>query len=246
MPEAWELAPDTKRTADETVTFILFCEDEVCEPHYFTQFQKPGKVKVNVTGDQQSGFRNYMNTLLYCEQNGLLDRHGGGYVLKPDVTKHIWSVFDRDTDLTRRHRIAADNMVFTQSILVSQQTGINVAWSNDAFELWLLLHFEDVDPQEALPRHVIYERLTAIFKGLAGQSPAMASKTGHAQFDYKNSFKKRNEFVLYVLPELENRRTQAEQRAAMLDASFPQGHLYHDCNPCTKVYHLVQSILSFH
>lgn len=57
MPEAWELVPEKERTADGITTFILFCEDSVNEPAYFRTFEKPGKVKVNVSDGQFSNFK---------------------------------------------------------------------------------------------------------------------------------------------------------------------------------------------
>lgn len=245
--EAWDLAPNKERSADTTTTFIIFTEDGMCEPSYFSTFQKSGKVKVSVAGDQKSGFRNYANTLQWCEQRGLLEKDGlGGYAIKADVTHHIWSVYDRDVDISRPEMKANDDLTFTQSIRAFQNVGINVAWSNDAFELWILLHFEIVPPEIAISRDEIYTRLTEIFKTLPGQSPEMSKETSKEKFSYKLSFKKRNEFNLFVLPHLEPRREQAEQRAQVLVAAFPTGHLFHNCNPLTKVPLLVNSIRSFH
>ena len=245
--EAWNLAPDKARSSDTITTFIIFSEDGMCEPYYFATFQKPGKVKVSVTGDQKSNFRNYANTLLSCEEKGLLEKDGqGGYTIKADVTHHIWSVFDRDVDTSRPEMRALDDLTFTQSIQACQNVGINVAWSNDAFELWILLHFEDVNPGVELSRDQIYVRLTEIFKTLPNQSAEMANETSKDRFNYKLSFKKRNEFNLFVLPLLESKRVQAEQRAEALANAFPADHLFHNCNPLTKVPLLVASIRSFH
>lgn len=138
-----------------------------------------------------------------------------------------------------------ENMDFTLSIQTAEKAGLNVAWSNDAFELWILLHFEDVEPGNWRHRAYIYERLTAIFKGLPGQSPEMAAITGKANFEYKQSFKRKINCLLYVLPQLPSRREQATRRAQALEEAFTTAHLYHEQNPCTKVHHLVNSILSF-
>jgi hypothetical protein len=246
MPEAWELAPETIRQADETITFILFCEDEVNEPSYFRTFQKPGKVKVNVVEKQLSNFRNIVNTLFYCEQNGLLDKVNNGFVVKSDVTKHIWSVFDRDVNLSNPQALAADNIQFTASIQMAEHAGIKVAWSNDVFELWILLHFEDVQPGIAINRVDIYTRLTAVFKTIPDQSAEMLAITSRPDFYYKIFFKRRTEFNLFVKPYLAPRLHQAIQRAEALETAFNAQHVFHDMNPCSKVHRLVNSLLSFH
>jgi RloB-like protein len=98
MPEAWELIPEKERTADAITTFILFCEDKVNEPAYFRSFEKPGKVKVNPVEGQLSSFKNIIKTLQYCEKEGLLEINNNHYQLKAGTTKHIWSVFDRDSN----------------------------------------------------------------------------------------------------------------------------------------------------
>jgi len=247
MAEAWDLVPDTERTANEVVTFIVFSEDGVCEPYYLRQFQKPGKVKINVTGDQYSGFRNFTQTLVHCSDLDLLEAHEGGFKLKQDTTPHVWCVFDRDVDVTSSpEQSKTADIAFSQSIKACHDSGINVAWSNDAFELWILLHFEDVTAGQSIRRTYLYERLTAIFKALPGQPAPMAALTSNARFDYKHSFKKRTEFNLYVLPFLAGKHKDAEQRAVALEAAFNHTHAFHQRNPCTKIHHLVNSILSFH
>jgi hypothetical protein len=247
MPEAWDLMPKIERTADAITTFIVFCEDSVNEPAYFRSFQKPGKVKVNVVDGQLSSFKNIMNTLQYCEKEGLLEEvNNGHYQLKPGTTNHVWSVFDRDVETEDRQSTDPEkDMQFTLSIQAAVQAGLKVAWSNDVFELWILLHFEEVSPGVWRHRTYVYDRLTEIFRSMPDQSPEMMTITGRPNFNYKNDFKKRTNFILYVLPYLETRRELATQRAKALEAAFSAVHRYHQCNPCTKVYHLVDSIQSF-
>lgn len=247
MPEAWDLVPDTPRTEEEITTFILFCEDRVDEPYYFRSFQKPGKVKVNVAGDQYSSFRNIVNTFTYCHREGLLEFSDNQLRIAPGVTNHIWSVFDRDRQTENVDEIdPSDNIAFTFSVQSAQKAGLHVAWSNDAFELWILLHFEDVAPGIWRHRSYVYDRLTALFKAFPDQPPDMATITSRENFSYKGYFKNRTNFCLYVLPHLASRLDGAIQRAKALEAAFHHGQPYHECNPCTKVHHLVASIQSFY
>lgn len=45
----------------------------------------------------------------------------------------VWVVFDKD-----------DNSDFDKAIKLAKENNIEVAWSNESFELWLLLHFQDL------------------------------------------------------------------------------------------------------
>jgi len=246
MLEAWDLVPDSERTADGTATFILFCEDTVNEPSYFRSFNIPGKVKVNIVEGQLCSFKNIVKTLQYCEKEGLLDSTNGNYRIKEGTTKHIWSVFDRDTET--EDSIQIDNekdLQFTLSIQLASNAGIEVAWSNDVFELWILLHFENLQSGIWRHRNYVYERLTTVFKKLPNQPSSMIEITGKKDFNYKLHLKKRAFFIQFVLPYLVPGRDIAIQRALELENHFNASEKYHKRNPCTRVHHLVKSILSF-
>jgi hypothetical protein len=246
MPAAWELVPDSERTADAYTTFILFCEDEVNEPSYFRSFQKNQKIKINVVEGQNSSFRNILNTLAYCEKEGLLEPDQSSYRVKPGVTNHLWCVYDRDITTVDPGLVdPQENIAFNFGIQAAEGAGLNVAWSNDVFELWILLHFEDVEPGVWRHRTFVYERLTAIFRALPNQSPEMAAITGRENFSYKIFLKRKAYFLQFVLPFLSPRLGEAMRRAVALEAAFPAHLRQHECNPCTKVHHLVRSILSF-
>ncbi|MBY0480835.1 MAG: RloB family protein [Chitinophagaceae bacterium] len=247
MAEAWDLAPDNERMADEVTTFILFCEDAVNEPAYFRTFKKEKKVMVNTVEDQKHAHINLVNSIDYCVSEGLMDWNETHYLLKPDVTKHIWCVYDRDTETNVPAQVLpANNLHFTTAIQAAEQTGLKVAWSNDVFEMWILLHFEPMQPGVWRHREYVYERLTEIFKTLPGQSPEMQVVTGNPNFNYKAKMKHRGNFLRFVEPLLSARLHIAIQNAQNLEAAFGNGTPYHDCNPCTKIHRLVQSIISFH
>lgn len=241
MHDGWEKSPDETRLANKTITFTIFCEDQVIEPSYFQAFKEPGKVHVSTVKNQRSNLHIYKEALAYCAYNELFDEaNEEGFVVKSDIMNHIWIVFDFDVNLSGDPdpgilRIA--NTFFTTSIKQAEANGINVAWSNDVFELWILLHFEDVTPAVPINRTDIYARLTTIFKAFPGQSAEMLKITEDPDFDYKK--KQTKIFNSYVLPLLASRRSQAIQRAKILDAAFTAKHWYHERNPCTTVYHLV-------
>ena len=63
----------------------------------------------------------------------------------------VWVVFDKD-----------DNKDFDDAIALAKKEGLNVAWSNECFELWLLLHFQDL--KSAIGRDDYYSKLNTHFK----------------------------------------------------------------------------------
>ena len=63
----------------------------------------------------------------------------------------VWVVFDKD-----------DNKDFDEAIAIAKKEGLNVAWSNECFELWLLLHFQDLN--SAIGRDNYYSKLSTHFK----------------------------------------------------------------------------------
>ena len=247
MPEAWEIIPTTERTFDEITTFILFCEDKVNEPTYFQALQKEKKVKINFVEDVKSDHLNFLNTIDYCIKKDLMELVGANYKLRADVTEHIWCVYDRDSEKNDPTQLSQiDQLRFTTAIASAEAANLKVAWSNDVFELWILLHFEDVPPGVCQHRIYVYDRLTEIFKNLPEQTPELLALTTNPYFNYKLTMKKRTNFIKFVRPLLASRQDLAFERAAALEAIFPVGTPYHNCNPCTKIHHLVQSILSFH
>ena len=46
----------------------------------------------------------------------------------------VWVVFDKD-----------DNSDFDEAAKLAEENNIEVAWFNESFELWLLLHFQDLN-----------------------------------------------------------------------------------------------------
>lgn len=51
-------------------------------------------------------------------------------------------IFDIDKGAEGKS-IPEGNTEFDEAIRTAERKGIKIAWSNDAFELWILLHFEN-------------------------------------------------------------------------------------------------------
>lgn len=241
--DPWDIQPELERIEDSKTLYILYCEDEVSEPIYFRSFIND-KVFVSAIENQKSKRKNLINTISDCENEGRVIFLENKYKTIEGLQDRIWCVYDRDVESENwEDANVADHLEFTTAITTAVDIGFNVAWSNDAFELWILLHFEDIDSNVPVHRKHIYNRLTQIFKDLDTEN----SYSSNPHFYYKDYFKKRDRFINYVLPHLkdETKRTAAIERATGLHANFEaKGLPYHHRNPCTKVYDLVELLLS--
>lgn len=242
--EPWEIKTDDKRIENSIIPFIVFCEDENDEPFYFRSFQVDNKLKVNAIPNQNKAKTNVNNTLVQCEKDGLLECVDHAYRVKEGMTNNIWCVFDRDlenNDLTLIK--ASDDANFTSAIQMAISAGLKVGWSNDVFELWILLHFETIPTGYRLHRDYVYSRLTEVFKVIQPRTPDLDLITSHPQFNYKYSLKRKVHFLTHVLPRLKERVAIAIKNAETLEAIYDGKVPFHHCNPCTKVHHLVTELI---
>ena len=97
--------------------FLIVCEGKKTEPQYFKRFRVPGLI-VEVEGIG-------MNTLTLVYE-AIKFRKCGEY-------DQVWCVFDKDD-------FPIEN--FENAIQRAVDNDIYVAYSNQAFELWYVLHFE--------------------------------------------------------------------------------------------------------
>jgi hypothetical protein len=103
-------------TREPIERFLIVCEGEKTEPNYFNAFRVPKDV-VTVIGAGD-------NTVNIVEK--------AIEIKKYDDFDQVWCVFDRDS-------FPAEH--FNKAFALAGQHGIKIAYSNEAFELWYLLHF---------------------------------------------------------------------------------------------------------
>jgi hypothetical protein len=103
---------------EELKTFFIICEGTVTETNYFHSFKVIGLKIVPIgTGYNTISLVNYVLE-----------------VYKQEIKEHeVWCVFDRD-DFPPND--------FNSAVAKAMSHGINVAYTNQAFELWYLLHFD--------------------------------------------------------------------------------------------------------
>ena len=243
MNEPWNIKSDDDRKADTLPTFIIFCEDEVSEPIYF-KFFETDKIKVNPIKKQDSKITNVLKAICYCEDNGLMQKINGLLCLGDENTQ-VWCVYDRDIE-DSDEKIRIGNVSFDEAIETARDKGFKVAWSNDAFELWILLHFEDVDVSNPIYKNRIsyYNRLTEIFKNLPNPNQDLLDALKHKTFSYKQDLKHENNFRNIVRKEIVNRTNLAVERSKKLEHYFEQLHFSnHEKSPCTLIHHLTDELI---
>lgn len=130
----------------------------------------------------------------------------------------IWCVFDMDVN-----KGAKEFSDFDNAIEKGMANKLKIAYSNDAFELWFYLHYQYTEQQNH--RHFYYEFLSKQWK-----------------INYERDGKKRN-FCSLIYDRLKkdelSSQKKATQRAEKLYLN--QTDLkYHQQNPATTVYQLVQ------
>ncbi len=194
QPQA-ERVSGQRRIDDREIVerFLIVCEGEKTEPNYFREFRVPGRV-VEIEGSGR-------NTLSLVDE---AIRLKGAAKLPYD---QVWCVFDRDL-------FEADD--FNNAIQKARAAGFQVAYTNQAFELWYLLHFDD--HREALHRDQYY----GILKDRLGHGYHKNSVTMHR--------------------ELQSRQEQAIRRAESLLAEYGAEHNPQQDNPCTTVHLLVKAL----
>jgi hypothetical protein len=237
--EPWEAKVDDTRKADSKKVFIIFCEDGAVEPAYFELFRRED-VHVSAFGNTKQHHAQVDYATEYFRKNDLIEvNEYGNEVLKIDDGAQVWCVFDRD-----KEPHDGKDTAFNDSINTANSKGIRTAWSNDDFELWVLLHFEDVDPNNVdySNRTKYYERLTQILKEQLPDEPTFQN----TRFDYYATMKSKNKFLRYTYQLMKENLDIAIERAERLETfhlSNPPKPSHFHC-PCTKVHLLVKELRS--
>ena len=200
---------------------LIVCEDQNTEPHYFKSFKQrfpDGTVFIHRVG----AGTNYIGVV----EQAITERNLLAEELRKDFDE-IWAVFDKDDAQLSPGNTARFNGAFT----LARQESINIAYSNEVFELWLLLHLTDVDPNVPLGRQAIYAAIETNIR----------TYNGREEFIYVHG----DSEVVDVVNEIGN-ETLAIQYAKALDAHHQiQGNPPIQANPNTTVYKLVESLRSW-
>jgi hypothetical protein len=137
-----------------------------------------------------------------------------------DDYNEVWCVFDMDVKRGAEEFADYDNAI-NKAILL----GYKVAYSNDAFELWFYLHYSYSDIQHLR---------TFYYKELGKRFGLNYVKNG-----------KKYDFCLKIYSFLNNDKNSSQQKAIERAGSLferQQNLPFHQQNPVTKVYELVEEL----
>jgi len=190
---------------------LIVCEGEKTEPLYFKEFAKllpkstaqvaeAEKPVIDITGRGMNTLRLVQETITIKNQRE--DESGIPYT-------QVWAVFDKD-DFPKE--------LYNEAINSALDEGIQCAYSNEAFELWYLLHFNDYE--DAAKCHQYAKRL----------SSALGEK-----------YIKNDPKIYEKLQRLGNEElacSRAKKLCSIAEASKP--NMFADHNPSTSVYKLVR------
>ncbi len=195
--------------------FLIVCEGEKTEPLYFEALKKdlPKGILENAVIEIEGEGKNTLSLIESVAK--IRERREAESGRSYDQT---WAVFDRDSFLPQNF----NNAIFKAR---QAQPEIKCAWSNEAFELWYLLHFEFY--QDAASRRFYQERL----------EQAVARRTGKA-YRYQ-----KNDPNMYHLLKEHGNQQQAMEWAESLE-QWHHGENFADHNPCTLVYRLIKALTS--
>ena len=200
-----QLSKRKYRTRSERSRILIVCEGAKTEPNYFKSIK----------------------SMLPCHLAHVIDIEGEGANTQSLVNRarrirdakasgdysydEVWVVFDRDS---------FPDHDFDNAIHSAEAAGMKAVWSNEAFELWYILHFEA--RQTGMNRNEYKKCLDK-----------------HLDETYK-----KNDPSMYKKLAAKGSEAQAIQRAKRLQEDH-QDITPHNANPCTKVNILVERLNEF-
>ena len=197
-------------TREKIVRFLIVCEGERTEPNYFRELVKDKYSEVrseDIIGEGRS------TCALVKKTEEVKERLEHQRQLKFD---RVGVVFDKD-----------DFNDFNEAIALAEKNGFMAAWSNEAFELWYLLHFVYLDA--AISRADYIKKLENEIRKIKG----------YGDYAYK-----KNDVGIYSLLQKIGDEPQAKLRAAKLRSMFYDTKDYKSHKPCTRIDVLVDELES--
>lgn len=122
--------------------FLIICEGKNTEPLYFKAFPVL-QAEVEAFGTGRSKTSLVDATIDYVAR------------LPRDSEREVWLVFDMDHDPIKDSALQRED--FNHAVSQAGRHGFRVAYSNDAFELWFVLHYQYLDA--AMTRREYFELL---------------------------------------------------------------------------------------
>lgn len=189
--------PRQEGVRSKKIHYLIVCEGTETEPNYFENFIKGDRLsRVVGAGRVTLSLVEYVSTLNNLES---FDR--------------IWVVFDEDDDKN-----------FNKAIEKCHNLGFEAGWTNEAFELWLYLHFEQLN--NAIKRAAYIDKLETFIR----------KHKGFEKFKYD----KNNKSLYAIVRDLGDEET-AIKRAKNLRKIVLTNN-YKLSKPCTTIDILVEEL----
>lgn len=191
------------------LTFLIATEGTQTEPNYFNALKKELEksnrfnIEISIEGKGKS------TTALVSKVRRQIEFNHQEY-------DRVWVVFDRD-----------EFPDFDEAIQQAAKHNINCAWSNESFELWLLLHFKEVST--STDRKDLFDLLEAAIRNELHRTDP------EALYDYSKGDSQIYEHVTKL-----GNEADAFTRAEALRNNFKDStNAPSSQNPCTHVDELV-------
>lgn len=212
-----------KDTRNKILSVLIACEDETSAPTYFKMIVKRLKNDKVITQDSLVIANHKHNTPMGV-LNDLLNHKIDGKNYKD--FEHKWIVIDRDAPRVNGGGHSTNE--FNGALSSANNKKVEVAYANDSYELWYLLHF---NPRTtAILRDEI---LKEVIKKLKEKNP-----TKFRDLDNENiKSKKCTELIYEELLELQ---PIAIKNAENLLESYGGNHNPEGDNPSTTIHKLVE------
>ncbi len=191
---------------------LVVCEGEKTEPNYFKAFKTINNESFVYTVDAVGFGTNTIDvvkTAIKLQDEALVPFDA------------VWAVFDKDS-------FPADR--FNAAIQLGQDKGIYVAWSNEAFELWYLLHF--------------HYRNTPMSRDEYKKAISDAVNKSGQWKDKKPYVYAKNDKSNYAIMTQYGSLDNAIANSKKLNENFTNRRDFHTHNPCTTVHNLILQLLN--
>ena len=195
---------------EPTKSFLIVCEGVNTEPAYFRSFPV-----VTVTVECKGAGASRLSLVSYAFELSKLAENKG---------KEVWCVFDFDY----KKDVIGIAHEFNEAVEFAQKKGLNVAYSNDSFELWFILHYQFLET-----KHSRFEYYTKLDELWDVRYERVGKTYEFCKTIYSRLEKDPNADVSKAI---KNARRFFEEKA-----DLPPSHQ----NPSTKVYELVEKLLKY-
>lgn len=195
----------------------IFTEGAKTEPIYFNLKRREveknirkRRIKIKINDGGYKGGNNTLSLVNFALE--FIGNKNNGFDKNID---ECWVVFDKDDF----------NQDFDNAVRKANKNGLKVAYSNEAFELWFLLHFDFMD--SAVGRKEYNKRITEKY----------IAETGNKKYRYEKV-----DSVMPLIEIIKNREGDAIRNAKTLLKKHGQVQPISKRNPSTTVHLLVEKL----